>query len=220
MSFIQYYQYPEKKDLSEYDKYFCSKNELNNQENKLIEFINYISGNTIRFSNFFKNNSLYLLENECKIIKLLAKYTLQNNYLDYPFMNKLMAFLYNISENLRYRINLKPINHQLSNNNIPRCSYKFCKYKERCHYNYSNKKNNICYQDHFVHNMVSADISVLSQFLTKKYNENKIIIPNKEILKTINTLSFVINHMYDELKAKTLYLEEYKIERYHIVKKK
>ena len=76
-------------------------------------------------------------------------------------------FLYNISEILRKRINQEKINHNIkSNKNIPRCSYKFCNYKDSCSYHYKNKES-FCYQDHYVHNMVSADLNILINYIKK-----------------------------------------------------
>ena len=104
---------------------------------------------------------------------------------------------------LRDRLNLQKIVHKVKNYNnyIPRCSYKFCNFKNECFYNYSQKTTNVCYQDHYVHNMVEADLIILKEYITLKFNENNLVVPNKEILKTINTLSFVIEHMYTELKS-------------------
>uniref|UniRef100_A0A6C0EES4 Uncharacterized protein n=1 Tax=viral metagenome TaxID=1070528 RepID=A0A6C0EES4_9ZZZZ len=108
----------------------------------------------------------------------------------------------------------------INNNTIARCSYKFCSYKEKCSYNYNLKSKNLCYQDHYVHNMVSADLKILLKYIDDKYNNSKIILHTKEILKTINTLSFVISHMECELKSKCLYQPENEWESFHIVKNK
>ena len=68
--------------------------------------------------------------------------------------------------------------------------------------------------------MVSADLKNLLEYIKKKYDnvEDKNILHNKEILKTINTLSFVISHMESELKSKCFYLQESEWDTYHIVK--
>jgi hypothetical protein len=68
--------------------------------------------------------------------------------------------------------------------------------------------------------MVSTDLYVLINYIEQKYNDQDFVIHNKEILKTINTLSFVINHMENELKAKCLYLNEDDYESCHFVKVK
>jgi hypothetical protein len=131
-----------------------------------------------------------------------------------------LNFLLELSEILRNRINQKEIVHDAKfiNNSISRCSYKFCNYKDACVYNYNLKNKSQCYQDHYVHRMVSADLSVLIDYIKSKYSELKTIIPNKEILKSINTLSYVINHMETELKSKCMFLDENEWEKNHFVK--
>jgi hypothetical protein len=68
--------------------------------------------------------------------------------------------------------------------------------------------------------MVSADLKILIEYIEQKYGNTKVVLHNKEILKTINTLSYVINHMENELKTKCLYLSENEIESYHFIKLK
>ena len=107
-----------------------------------------------------------------------------------------------------------------NNDSIGRCSYKFCTYKDNCVYNYNSKSKILCYQDHYVHNMVSCDLKILIDYTEFKYSESKIVSHNKEILKTINTLAYVINHMENELKTKCLYNSNDNIEQWHFVKYK
>ncbi len=65
--------------------------------------------------------------------------------------------------------------------------------------------------------MVSADLKILINYINLK---NNFILHNKEILKTINTLSFVIGHMELELRTKCLYIPESEWETCHIIKNK
>jgi hypothetical protein len=169
-------------------------------------------------------NSLVILQKELEIIKLLTKYTLQNKDLNYNFFLNCLKILLNLSETLRCRLGQKDINHdkqneqKTENKDISRCSYKFCSYKDNCTYNYNPKTKNLCYQDHYVHNMVSADLKILINYIN--FNIKTENSHNKEILKTINTLSFVIGHMELELKTKCLYLSENEWESCHVVKNK
>ena len=103
-----------------------------------------------------------------------------------------------------------------NNTGIVRCSYKFCNFKDSCVYNYS-KKGNCCYQDHYVHNMVSHDISALMMYLEANNIDNTTIIHNKDILKSINTLCFVIGHMETELRTKCMYSEMKDWESFHYI---
>jgi hypothetical protein len=167
-----------------------------------------------------KKNSLEILQKELDVIKLLTKYSLQNNTLEFDFFIASLQFLYSLSEILRIRIGQKEIIHDTKNinNSISRCSYKFCNYKDACVYNYNTKNKSQCYQDHYVHRMVSADLLVLIDYISSKFENQKQIIPNKEILKSINTLSFVINHMESELKSKCMYTDESEWEQFHFIK--
>lgn len=192
---------------------------ISNQEEEYNNNINEI--NNIIINNFKEeyNNkiSLDILQKELSIIKLLSKYSLQTNNLDFKFVTKCLNLCLTLSEILRLKICQKPIiiNNQ-KNTNIQRCSYKFCNFKENCTYNYSKKKI-CCYQDHFVHNMVSYDLDVLIKYINsenfKNLKKNDYL---KEILKSINTLSYVINHMENELKAKCLYQDKDKWETFHV----
>lgn len=172
---------------------------------------------------YFSKNSLEILQKELEIIKLLTKYALQTNQLNFDFFLSCLKFLHKLSEILRIRLGQKEIVHETkiyTPFNIPRCSYKFCNYKADCDYNYNIKNKNLCYQDHYVHRMVSADLSILIDYINQKHLEQNFIIHNKEILKTINTLSFVINHMESELKNKCMYLNESEYETCHFIKYK
>lgn len=200
------------------------ENKLNNIEleynNNLVE-LNNICNDMNYLNTIKKQNSLVILQKELEIIKLLTKYALQNNQLDYDFFYKSLKFLYELSEILRIRINQKEIIHEnkiFTPNNLPRCSYKFCSFKDACSYNYNINSKNQCYQDHYVHRMVSADLAILIEYIEQKFIDPNFIIYNKEILKTINTLSFVINHMENELKSKCMYLNESEWNACHFIK--
>ena len=203
----------ELKELVDNTKYIDTIDEkINNIENDYNQMINEINRLNIGFySTNYKNiNSLRILQKELSIIKLLSRYSLQENNLDSSFLIKCLKLLLELSEILRTRLKQKEI--KINKTNLHRSSYKFCNYKDKCTYNY-NKKKNYCYQDHYVHNMVSYDIKVLLQFI----ENNNISLNNKEILKSINTISFVVNHMENELNAKCMYLDESEWEIYHTV---
>lgn len=163
--------------------------------------------------------SLHILEKELDIIKLLTKYSLLNNTLEYNFTVKTLNILLDFSETLRIRLGQKPLTSDKNNSEvITRSSYKFCSYKDSCTYNYNFKDKNMCYQNHYVHNMVSADLRILIKYIVNKYTSQTNISHNKDILKTINTLSFVIAHMESELKTKCLYLPKLEWNKYHVIK--
>lgn len=235
----QYYQIPEvnediQENINSY-KSLLSNVQINNIEDsiqtKVIEIENEYEKNLQELKNecnnieliksYLKKNSLHLLQKELDIIKLLTKYALQNSQLDYEFFLASLKLLFEISETLRKRLGQKEIVHDnkiINSTNISRCSYKFCSFKENCTYNYNPKIKSLCYQDHFVHRMVSADLNVLINYIEQKFNDSHFVIHNKEILKTINTLSYVINHMENELKTKCMYMDEKDWETCHFIK--
>ncbi len=198
-------------------------NEIEICYHEKLKELQEICYNENEIDNYKFKNSLVILQKELEIIKILTKYALQNSQLDYIFFLSCLKFLFKLSEILRVRLGQKEIiyeNKIYTPTNIPRCSYKFCSYKDTCIYNYNIKNKSLCYQDHYVHRMVSTDLYVLINYIEQKYNDQDCVIHNKEILKTINTLSFVINHMENELKAKCLYLNEDDYESCHFVKVK
>lgn len=223
--------------LNDYVNKLSNKTEEKNIENKVGEIEESYNNKLKEIENLCKNESeidvikqkpsLVILQKELEIIRLLTKYTLQNKDLNYNFFISCLEMLFTLSETLRKRLNQKDIiadkqsknNELLATGNIFRCSYKFCSYKDNCSYNYNLKTKNLCYQDHYVHNMVSADLKILIDYVkSKNINNNNTVAHNKEILKTINTLSFVIGHMETELKTKCFYLPENEWDSCHIVK--
>jgi hypothetical protein len=80
---------------------------------------------------------------------------------------------------------------------IPRSSYKFCGHSYECTYNYGKRAVG-CYSQHFVHNLISTDLKLL--LLHININKPNDTINFIEIKKSINTMSYVINHMYEELR--------------------
>lgn len=196
----------------------------NEYQNKLKE-TEELCNNPEDITKIYNQNSLYILQKELDIIRLLTKYTLQNKNIDYNFFISCLNILLNLSEVLRIRLGQKEFSHdkqkqnKYNDNSIYRCSYKFCSYKDTCKYNYDLKTKNLCYQDHYVHHMVSADLKILLEYIKTKSNDAT-FLHNKEVLKTINTLSFVIGHMESELKTKCIYLEEKDWNSCHYVKNK
>lgn len=192
----------------------------NDYELKLTE-LETICNNPDIINEYKTKNSLFLLQKEVETIKLLTKYALQNNQLDYTFFYKSLQYLFELSEILRIRLDQKELIHDIktiTSENLSRCSYKFCNYKDTCTYNYNLTVKSQCYQDHYVHKMVSADLYILIKYIDQKLQDPTFIIHNKEILKTINTLSFVINHMENELKSRCMYLDESEWDKNHFVK--
>lgn len=119
-----------------------------------------------------------------------------------------LEWLANTSKYLTDMNKLSYVDHKskiMDDNNIPRSSYKFCEYNYECEFNYPNKKirnvvNNRrgCYAQHFVHNFINADINSVINYI-KLVNDKKLVLNYDELIKCMNTINFVINHMKDEL---------------------
>ena len=150
-----------------------------------------------------KIDDLTLLEYQTYISSHLKKYIKQcvdnidtiNFLLHIPKFEWLANGSKYLSEKLGLEINYHRITPEMSI--IPRSSYKFCEYNYDCQFNYKNKFNG-CFAQHFVHNLVHADLVAIINYL--KY---KIDTPNtinfEELLKCITTSSYVIKHMLEEL---------------------
>jgi hypothetical protein len=210
--------------------------ELNNYKNDyIVEYIHQINfNNNVDLNHkldYYKNNinnitidyeqnSLELLKIEDELIFYLHKYCLKTHDINNDFIIKMLVLILDISSILKKRVKLPDFSFKFNDknkNDLKRCSYKFCKFKENCNYNYCKKKC-ICYQDHYVHHMVNFDIQQILDYLNIS-NNNPLTsnINHTEILKSIKTLAFVINHMKNELSVRCLYAKPNEIEKNHIV---
>ena len=161
----------DEKLLNKYKQYIPKDNEEDNFDDNFNDVMLKIENYNLNEVDFKNVTSLNLLDEELEIIKLLSKYTLQNNYLNYTFFLKGLNIILETSNELSSRLKLQTVEHKVSNYNnyIPRCSYKFCNFKNECFYNYNRKTKNVCYQDHYVHNMVSADLIILIDYIKEKF---------------------------------------------------
>lgn len=190
----------------------CDTCDINN--NKITDL------NEIIQINFEDKKDLTILECQTyvsgylrKNIKMFIDYKMKNNLVGENNTN-LEDDIINIETYLKYlkwllkgtlyfekKLKLKPIsiiNNFRKNAIISRSSYKFCNFNYDCEFNYNKKKNQGCYAQHYVYNIVQSDIKSVINYLEK--NKLKDTINLKEVKKCIDTISFVINHMYEELK--------------------
>jgi hypothetical protein len=181
------------------------------------EAINIKMKEILQISNYKSFNDLELLEKEALIIIYINRYLIKNKLTeeDKQFFIDLFIWIKNISLYFTDKLNLNIISHSKRFKDeylINRCSYKFCNYKDNCEFNY-DKKNKKCNCDHYVHNMVHADADSLISYLLNNNLNN--IDHHNEMMKCINTLMFVINHMYNELKNKVFYSKNKNIDELH-----
>ena len=173
----------------------------------------------LKIEDFKKYTSLEILKKQDLLSSYLSK-SIQNTDINLNFLISILSWLIDTSKELNSRIGLKLYNHNdslIKPDKVIRSSYKFCNFKHNCSYNYDNKKKG-CYADHYVHNMVYADVSALLKCINL-FHSDKDVVHNKEIVKCINTISFVIRHMYEELHNLCMYCSDSsEHDKYHLVK--
>ena len=200
----------------EYQSSTLEKNKIKLLETEYINQVKYYSNINIDDPNIINKNltSLEILRDQNKLIKILLKYCLQSKHFNLKLFNNILNILYKQSDILRERLDQKLLKINKKTNNIHRSSYKFCNFKNLCNYNYFKNKT-CCYQDHYVHNMVILDINILIDHI-KITDGDDLIKKNKDILRSINTLNYVINHMLKELEARCLYVPKNEWECEHV----
>ena len=178
-----------------------------NQQDILIEF------SELKLLNINELEDINILKFQVFLLNSLRKeFKIESNIenIKYEDIMERVKWLLDTTQLLSSRNNLELFYHPIEKDekktqSIPRSSYKFCNYNFECEFNYNVSKYSGCYAQHYVYNLIWADIDALKYFIDK----NKDIFKNEqnliEIKKSINTISFVVNHMYDELTNVKLY---------------
>lgn len=155
----------------------------------LLEWQTYLSSNLKKY--------IKQCNESAKSTEAVNKYKL-----DYNLHISKFEWLARASKSLSNKLGLTVNNHKINTFDmqkgiIPRSSYKFCEYNYDCQFNYKDKYNG-CYAQHFVHNLVCADIYAVIYYLNNCYQNNK-EYNYEELSKCITTIAYVIKHMYEEL---------------------
>ena len=82
---------------------------------------------------------------------------------------------------------------------IGRNSYKFCDFGHSCTFNYSLEYKRDCYSQHYVYPLILSDIQNLIDHILTEDDGISSDLQVKEVVTSINTVTYVINHMYNEL---------------------
>jgi hypothetical protein len=185
------------------DKEILIKNSTKKDDNKKELQLNVIE---IMALNINELSDILLLEYQTYIASQLRKYFKQcldkNENIDYDLHLSKVKWLSEVTKYFcdknKLKYSLHKVKITVDTNNLPRSSYKFCEFGAECQYNYGEKKK--CHSLHFVHNIIYADIISLYQYLLigQSYKQK---LDLNEITKSINTISFVINHMYEEINS-------------------
>lgn len=170
-------------------KTFLSKS--GNRKMDIDELINY---------NYDDLSDISILEYQTIILNGLKKEMKMIQIEDLKINDILMKidWILETSKSLSEKVGLPIFEHKMINKNaILRSSYKFCNFNFECQYNYDVKKHSGCFAQHYVHNLVYADLDSLKKYILNGMPDN---INIEEIRKSINTIAFVATHMYEELK--------------------
>jgi hypothetical protein len=162
----------------------------------------------INIKNYKIFNPLEIIEKQIKVIDSVMKHFRLYRLENIEFIKKNLAWIGASSEYLTILIK-QPINKNKTNN-LMRSSYKFCNKKTDCQCQYGflfNKKSKYCINDHYVHNKILSDIENLLNYIQKNSSLN---ILEQDIRKGIETINYVLNHMYQELSSFMLYLPKSK----------
>ena len=183
---------------------------INNSVNETKKVSEKIEMNTdeiikLKYNNY---NPLEILSLQIKIISYLLNYYKMCKLDDINIYIKYLSWIHETSEYLCNSIT-QPVNKNKTNL-LMRSSYKFCNKKCDCQSQYGflfNKKSRNCINDHYVHNKIVSDIDNLLNYIK---NSNNNLVLDVELRKGLETLNYVINHMYQELSSFMLYLNNNK----------
>lgn len=183
---------------------------INNSINETKKASEKIEINTeeiikLKYNNY---NPLEILSLQIKIISYLLNYYKMCKLDDLNIYTKYLSWIHETSEHLCNLIT-QPVNKNKTNL-LMRSSYKFCNKKCDCQSQYGflfNKKPRNCINDHYVHNKIVSDIDNLLNYIKNSTNNSTLDI---ELRKGLETINYVINHMYQELSSFMLYLNNNK----------
>jgi len=164
----------------------------------LIDILKFKDDEILHYEVRVADNLKKCIDTEYKNTELLIIDIKEKNdvFLKKNIINKL-KWLMDVSKHFSKKLNLPDYIHKINKKCvIPRSSYKFCNNNYKCEYNYNSfSRSKGCIAKHFVHNMVCADINVLIKYISIDKQTYDLV----EIRKSIHTISFVMNHMYEEL---------------------
>jgi hypothetical protein len=171
-----------------------------------------IDDSVLCVTDYDKHTPLTLIELQLKVINYLLKFFKVhrlNSLTDYePYLRWIMSSSEHLAQSIKQHI------ARTKNPGLMRSSYKFCNKKSDCQTHYGflfQKKTRCCMNDHYVHNKIVSDIDNLIEYLHKndKNTINKVVVET-ELKKGLETINYVINHMYQELSSFMLYLSKSK----------
>jgi hypothetical protein len=140
-------------------------------EDKLLFYQKYISGQIKKYVNICID---------------------RNQSFDTSLHMEKLEWLCDVAQYLSEKYEMRKITHVKKYPGIPRTSYKFCTFGADCGFHYSKKKK--CYGQHYVYNCLNADVEEVVKFIQSDNSVEGL----SDVLTSMNTIIYVINHMYDE----------------------
>jgi len=168
----------------------------NDQPDTKIEYMPTLSElNLIKLINISTSDDLEIISHLLFFFKNV-KFIFSKNKLDRDQMN-ISTQIFKKIENIVKELSIR--NKQYSEyivkkkeKDIWRNSYKFCEYGYKCKFFYNN--NSQCYGQHYEYYLMYSDIIELIQYM-----DESPVLNQEQIKISINTLTYILNHMYDEL---------------------
>jgi hypothetical protein len=169
---------------------------------------------------FTSDSSLQILTKQNTVASYLLKLFRNSKSEDISFekFKSGLCWILDTSKYLTSKTNL--FIQSFKTDKIYRSSYKFCNKKDECEALYCNviktnsNRNPRCNGDHYVHNKLISDITCLLEILETK--EDNI---SNDLRVCLDTVNFVINHMYQELNTFAIYHSkqpDFDIDKYYI----
>lgn len=153
-----------------------------------------------------KYNALDIIQMQIIVIDVVTKYFKISKLDNIDFYVQNLTWIYTSSLYLTNLIR-QPV-HKNKTNVLMRSSYKFCNKMTDCVSQYGflfNKKCRNCINDHYVHNKIISDIDNLLNYLKNNCKHDNLLLLEQDMRKGIETLSYVLNHMEQELSSFTVY---------------
>lgn len=174
----------------------------------------------IMSKDFSSDTSLQILTKQNTIISYLLKSFRTSKSEDVPFDKFKLSLTWILETSKFITSKTNTFIQFFKTDKIYRSSYKFCNKKDECEALYCNviktntNRNPRCNGDHYVHNKIVSDLSCLIAVL-----ETKTDTISNDLRVCLDTVNFVINHMYQELNTFAIYHSKqpnFDINKYYI----
>jgi len=211
----------ENQDLKNYvpKRDYIKKETKRSDNNTNLSIEDVING--ILSADFKSDNILHIIAKQNSVAGYLLK-TFRTSKSEDIIWSKFKPGLSWLLESSKHIIGKKSTFIQLfKTDKIYRSSYKFCNKKDECDALYSHITkpgtccNAKCNGDHFVHNKLISDLTCLITIIEERKDES---ISN-DLRICLDTVNFVINHMYQELNNFNIYYSKqpgFDINRYYV----